>query len=277
MRLGAYRADLKPGSHIAEIYGETEISERHRHRYEVNTAYRARLEDKGMIFAGMSPDGAAAGDDRVRRSSLVHRRAVSPGTEVAAVRAASAVRELHRGGEGAEPAGLEAGCVAAASAEGLSQRSANGRELFETCRLRMRSGATTGGLFDPEQGETGQGGRIPARFVEKSLLFPVASKRLLTRDVSRETGRITGTITGADQGDNRRENRGGRPPKSSPRRRRRYADDAWIRGRAPDVLIQNDATGTKRRQGEAPLEQGSWPRFQTPALMSRGRCRPRAR
>jgi CTP synthase len=57
MRLGAYRALLKPGSRIAEIYGETEISERHRHRYEVNTAYRARLEAKGLIFAGMSPDG----------------------------------------------------------------------------------------------------------------------------------------------------------------------------------------------------------------------------
>ena len=48
MRLGAYRAELKPGSKIAEIYGATEISERHRHRYEVNTAYRERLEDKGM-------------------------------------------------------------------------------------------------------------------------------------------------------------------------------------------------------------------------------------
>ena len=57
MRLGAYRAELKPGSKIAEIYGETEISERHRHRYEVNTAYRARLEAKGLVFAGVSPDG----------------------------------------------------------------------------------------------------------------------------------------------------------------------------------------------------------------------------
>src|SRR5208337_942365 len=57
MRLGAYRAELKPGSKIAAIYGETEISERHRHRYEVNTAYRAPLEEKGLIFAGMSPDG----------------------------------------------------------------------------------------------------------------------------------------------------------------------------------------------------------------------------
>ncbi len=57
MRLGAYKAQLKPDSRIAQIYGATEISERHRHRYEVNTAYRERLEAKGMIFAGMSPDG----------------------------------------------------------------------------------------------------------------------------------------------------------------------------------------------------------------------------
>ncbi len=57
MRLGAYRARLAPGSKIARIYGETEISERHRHRYEVNTFYRERLEAKGLRFAGMSPDG----------------------------------------------------------------------------------------------------------------------------------------------------------------------------------------------------------------------------
>ncbi len=57
MRLGAYPAHLKPGSKIAEIYGVTEISERHRHRYEVNMTYRERLEEKGMIFAGLSPDG----------------------------------------------------------------------------------------------------------------------------------------------------------------------------------------------------------------------------
>jgi CTP synthase len=57
MRLGAYRALLAEGSKIAGIYGAREISERHRHRYEVNTAYRERLEAKGMGFAGMSPDG----------------------------------------------------------------------------------------------------------------------------------------------------------------------------------------------------------------------------
>jgi CTP synthase len=57
MRLGAYEAHLRAGSKIAGIYGATEISERHRHRYEVNTAYRERLEEKGLLFAGMSPDG----------------------------------------------------------------------------------------------------------------------------------------------------------------------------------------------------------------------------
>jgi CTP synthase len=57
MRLGAYTARLNEGSRIAQIYGDTQISERHRHRYEVNTAYRERLEEKGMRFAGLSPDG----------------------------------------------------------------------------------------------------------------------------------------------------------------------------------------------------------------------------
>ncbi len=57
MRLGAFPALLKPGSRIAEIYGATEISERHRHRYEVNFTYRERLEAKGLVFAGTSPDG----------------------------------------------------------------------------------------------------------------------------------------------------------------------------------------------------------------------------
>ena len=57
MRLGAYPARLQPGSQVAQIYGTTEISERHRHRYEVNTNYKGRLEQRGMRFSGMSPDG----------------------------------------------------------------------------------------------------------------------------------------------------------------------------------------------------------------------------
>jgi len=57
MRLGAYEAILKPGSAVADIYGKTAISERHRHRYEVNINYKERLEKQGLLFSGMSPDG----------------------------------------------------------------------------------------------------------------------------------------------------------------------------------------------------------------------------
>jgi len=57
MRLGAFAAHLSGNSHIAQIYGANEISERHRHRYEVNTRYRERLEAAGLRFAGLSPDG----------------------------------------------------------------------------------------------------------------------------------------------------------------------------------------------------------------------------
>ena len=57
MRLGAYEAALAQGSKVAAIYGTTRISERHRHRYEVNMAYRERLEATGLRFSGVSPDG----------------------------------------------------------------------------------------------------------------------------------------------------------------------------------------------------------------------------
>ena len=57
MRLGAYPCVLAKGSRVSEIYGTREISERHRHRYEVNTGYREQLEKAGMKFSGMSPDG----------------------------------------------------------------------------------------------------------------------------------------------------------------------------------------------------------------------------
>lgn len=56
MRLGAYPAKLLPGSQVAEAYGTTEVSERHRHRYEVNNAYRKRIADAGLVFSGLSPD-----------------------------------------------------------------------------------------------------------------------------------------------------------------------------------------------------------------------------
>jgi CTP synthase len=57
MRLGAYDAKLAGNSHVAAIYGGQAISERHRHRYEVNVHYRDALEKGGLVFSGMSPDG----------------------------------------------------------------------------------------------------------------------------------------------------------------------------------------------------------------------------
>ncbi|HCQ71306.1 MAG: CTP synthetase [Alphaproteobacteria bacterium] len=57
MRLGAYPAKLVEGSRVAEIYGATDIEDRHRHRYEVNIAYKEQLEEAGLIFSGLSPDG----------------------------------------------------------------------------------------------------------------------------------------------------------------------------------------------------------------------------
>jgi len=57
MRLGAYPAVLTPGSVVAETYGRTEVSERHRHRYEVNNAYRDAIAAAGLVISGTSPDG----------------------------------------------------------------------------------------------------------------------------------------------------------------------------------------------------------------------------
>ena len=57
MRLGLYKAKLQKGSIVAEVYGSEEISERHRHRYEVNNSYREKLTTAGIVFSGISPDG----------------------------------------------------------------------------------------------------------------------------------------------------------------------------------------------------------------------------
>jgi CTP synthase len=56
MRLGAYEANLKPGSVVAAAYGSEKVSERHRHRYEVNNHYRDEIEAAGMVFSGLSPN-----------------------------------------------------------------------------------------------------------------------------------------------------------------------------------------------------------------------------
>lgn len=57
MRLGLYEAQLAPGSVVAEVYGASSASERHRHRYEVNNAYREQIAEAGLSFSGLSPDG----------------------------------------------------------------------------------------------------------------------------------------------------------------------------------------------------------------------------
>jgi CTP synthase len=57
MRLGLYPARLKEGSVVREAYGSADVGERHRHRYEVNNAYRPALEDAGLVISGTSPDG----------------------------------------------------------------------------------------------------------------------------------------------------------------------------------------------------------------------------
>jgi len=58
MRLGAYPATLAEGSVVAGVYGSRQVHERHRHRYEVNNAYRGQLEEAGLRFSGTSPDGS---------------------------------------------------------------------------------------------------------------------------------------------------------------------------------------------------------------------------
>ena len=60
MRLGAYPCALKTGSKAREIYGRSQISERHRHRFEVNNAFRDQLEKAGLVFSGTSPDNSLA-------------------------------------------------------------------------------------------------------------------------------------------------------------------------------------------------------------------------
>ena len=57
MRLGAYPCKIKEGTKLAEIYGESEISERHRHRYEFNNSFREQFEQNGLTISGVSPDG----------------------------------------------------------------------------------------------------------------------------------------------------------------------------------------------------------------------------
>src|SRR4030088_2224455 len=106
MRLGAYPALLGRGSRVAEIYGATEISERHRHRYEVNTNYKGRLEQRGMRFSGMSPDGVLPEIIEYDDHPWFIGVQFHPELQLPPFGPAPAVRLLHRGRRGAQPAGV---------------------------------------------------------------------------------------------------------------------------------------------------------------------------
>ena len=82
LRLGAYPCVLDKDSKACKVYGTTEISERHRHRYEVNNDYRTALVEHGMKLCGTSPDGQYCRDDRTSRSSMVHCYTGASGTEI---------------------------------------------------------------------------------------------------------------------------------------------------------------------------------------------------
>ena len=99
MRLGAYEALLTPGSVVAEAYGATKVSERHRHRYEVNNAYRDKLEEAGLVISGVSPDTSLV--EFVELPRDVHPYYVStqahPEFKSRPDAGAPAVRRAHRG------------------------------------------------------------------------------------------------------------------------------------------------------------------------------------
>ena len=108
--LGAYPANLQRGSRISAIYGgATEISERHRHRYEININYRDRLEQHGLRFAGLSPDGVLPETVELEGHPWFIGVQFHPELKSRPVRTAPAVRLVHRRGGRAEPAGLGEG------------------------------------------------------------------------------------------------------------------------------------------------------------------------
>ncbi len=124
MRLGAFPAVLGEGSLVRAIYGGApSIEERHRHRYEVNVHFKDRLGSGGDALFRHVARWDAAGDRRDPEPSLVHRRAVSPGAEIQALRSASAVFRLRRGGVEAVAPCLTGSSGSAASRSATTCRS----------------------------------------------------------------------------------------------------------------------------------------------------------
>ena len=98
MRLGAQPAVLEPDSKAAQCYGATEISERHRHRYEFNNVYRQQFAAHGMRSVGTSPDGKLVEIVEMPEHPWFVAVQFHPGVQVAADAAAPAVRGLYRRG-----------------------------------------------------------------------------------------------------------------------------------------------------------------------------------
>lgn len=90
-RLGSYPCKIEPGTLAHRVYGEDLISERHRHRYEVNNAFRQQLVDAGLTVSGNLAGRPARRDDRDRRPSLLHRESGPSRVQVASHAPASAV------------------------------------------------------------------------------------------------------------------------------------------------------------------------------------------
>ena len=95
MRLGAYVANLLPGSKAAEIYSATDISERHRHRYEVDVKYKNLLERHGVSFSGMSPDGKLPEIVEIKDHPWFIGVQFHPRAKIQAVQTSSAIRGFH--------------------------------------------------------------------------------------------------------------------------------------------------------------------------------------
>ena len=81
LRLGAYPCQIQAGTTMMDCYQKEAIQERHRHRYEFNNDYRDALTAAGLVISGTSPDGHIVETIELSRSSLLHRRTVSPGIQ----------------------------------------------------------------------------------------------------------------------------------------------------------------------------------------------------
>ncbi len=104
MRLGAWPCKIEPGTLAYKVYGQTEISERHRHRYEFNREYESTLTAGGLAHLRINPRRHLRRNGRNSRASLFHRLPVPSRVQVEATRAASAVQGIHRGSLRAWPA-----------------------------------------------------------------------------------------------------------------------------------------------------------------------------